>query len=108
MSTVLINRFSDNRIKRILVNKLQFLSGPEKEIAKDFVDYPRLNFNNTELIASLLEVDPEKLFEKKEISSKTLNYRNKKNTALNEDIDSLLLFVNEIDKQYKIYGDIYE
>lgn len=108
MSTVLINRYSDNRIKRILTKKIHLLSGREKEIADNYLNYPRLNFNNAEPIASLLEVSPEKLFEKKEISSNTLNYRNKKNTILNKDIDSLLSFINDIDNQFKIYGEKYE
>lgn len=107
MSTLTINKYSDNKIKNILSSKLTKLSSSEKEVAEDFIEYPRLNFQNTEIIATILNVSPNELFEKKEISAATLNYRNKKHKSFDDKIDDLLQLIGEIDKQYKYYGDNY-
>lgn len=99
MSTLSINKYSDSRIKRILEKKIEVLdNNVEKEAAEGFIKYPRLDFENAEIIAKILDVDPKELFEKKEVSATTLNYRNKRN-------DLLKLF-GEIDKQYKYNGEI--
>ncbi|MCG1061591.1 hypothetical protein K4R20_03775 [Staphylococcus epidermidis] len=105
MSNLTINKYSDNKIKNILIRKLTKLNSSEKEVAEDFIEYPRLNFQNTETIATILNVSTSELFEKKEISAETLNYRNKKHNSFNAQIDDLLQLIGEIDKQYKYYGD---
>ncbi|AUW63030.1 MULTISPECIES: hypothetical protein [Staphylococcus] len=104
MSTLTINKYSDNRIKHILKNKVDELEGNEKETAKSFIVYPRLDFQNTETIASILNIEPEELFKKKEISASTLNYRNKNNHLFDKQVGELLTLFGEIDKQFKYYG----
>ena len=105
MSTLTINKYSDNKIKNILSRKLSKLNSSEKKVAKNFIEYPRLNFQNTEMIATILNISPNELFEKKEISAVTLNYKNKDHNSFNDQIDDLLQLIGEIDKQYKYYGD---
>lgn len=106
MSTIVIDRFPERKIKEI-INRIDesALTQTQQEVIMNFNAYPKIDFDNAEKIATLVGVGIDELMATREISTKTLNYRNKINDESLPKISKIIELMNKIDNQYVISGE---
>ena len=106
MSTIIIDKFPERKIKEIL-NKIDenTLTNKQNKVVKEFTIYPKINFENAEIIAEIIGVSIDELMETREISTNTLNYRNRLNDKSLHKISKIIDLMNKVDNQYLISGE---